>query len=223
MEITTELTESFVTEGYDFQYLVRQPAVKSATQKAIILLHGVGGNEKDIFSLKLHLPKDWVFISPRGPYVLGEGIFAWYEVDSTTGKPIINVEEEKQSRQKLVKFITQVKETYKLDEIYLGGFSQGGIMSYTFGLLHPELVKGLVILSSRILPEITPLVTKNPAHENLRVFVSHGTLDASMPISCAREAREFLQNLGVQLSYHEYVLGHQIHKKIVKDLVEWLK
>jgi len=223
METTTALTESFVAEGYDFQYLLRQPAAKSTIQKAIILLHGVGGNEKDIFSLKLHLPKDWIFISPRGPYVLGEGIFAWYEVDSTSGKPVINVKEEEQSRQRLVKFITQVKETYMLDEIYLGGFSQGGIMSYTIGLLHPELVKGLVILSSRMLPEITPLVTKKPAHENLRAFVAHGTLDASMPVSCAREARELLQNLGVQVSYHEYVLGHQIHKKIVKDLVEWLK
>lgn len=222
METTTELIESFVTEGYDFQYLVRQPAAKSIKQKAIILLHGVGGNEQDIFSLKLHLPKDWVYICPRGPYVLGEGIFAWYEVDSTSGKPVISVEEEEQSRQKLVKFITQVKETYMLDEIYLGGFSQGGIMSYTVGLLHPELVNGLVILSSRMLPEITPLVAKKPAHEKLRVFVAHGTLDASMSVSWAREARELLQNLGVQLSYHEYVLGHQINKKILKDLVEWL-
>ncbi|MEJ5963234.1 alpha/beta hydrolase [Pedobacter immunditicola] len=222
METTTALHESFVTEGYDFQYLLRQPATKSTKQKGIILLHGVGGNEKDIFSLKLHLPKDWVFISPRGPYVLGEGIFAWYEVDFASGKPVINVEEETQSRQKLVKFIAQLKETYMLDEIYLGGFSQGGIMSYTIGLLHPELINGLVILSSRMLPEITPLVTKKPAHGNLRVFVAHGTLDASMSVSCAREAKEFLQNLGVQLSYHEYMLGHQINKKIVKDLVAWL-
>jgi phospholipase/carboxylesterase len=223
METTIEPINSFVNEGYDLQYLLREPATRPTTQKAIILLHGVGSNEQDLFSLKLHLPNDYIFICPRGPYVMGAGIFAWYEVDYSTGKLIKNLEEEENSRRKLINFIAQVKAAYQLDEIYLGGFSQGAIMSYSIGLTHPELVKGLIILSSRILAEIRPSVKKSLELEKLRVFIAHGTLDATMSVSCAREAKEFLENLGIHPSYHEYVMGHQINKGVLKDLIAWLK
>lgn len=93
-------------------YLVREPLIKTAKTPVLILLHGVGSNEQDLFSLTNRLPDDFLVISARAPIVLGENSFAWYQVDFSTGKPVFNIEQEKTSREILTKFIAQVKEKY---------------------------------------------------------------------------------------------------------------
>jgi phospholipase/carboxylesterase len=91
-------TNSTASDSLVLQYLVREPEVKSANNKAIILLHGVGSNESDLFSLANQLPQDFFIISPRGQFTLGAGKYAWYNVDFSTGKPVYNAEQEASSR-----------------------------------------------------------------------------------------------------------------------------
>ena len=90
-------------------YLVREPVVKSAHPPVLILLHGVGSNEQDLFSLADRLPDDFLVISARAPIRLGDDSFAWYQVDFSTGKPVFNFEQEEKSRALLIKFIDQIK------------------------------------------------------------------------------------------------------------------
>jgi phospholipase/carboxylesterase len=162
--------------------LVREPQVKSARNKALILLHGVGSNETDLFGLANQLPQDWFVICPRGQFTLSGGRHAWYSVDFSTGKPVYNAAQEASSRKIITTFIEQVKLAYKLDEVYLGGFSQGAIMSYSIGLTHPKEVKGIVSLSGRLLEEVKPLVSKVQYLQELKAFVAHGIQDNTLPV-----------------------------------------
>src|SRR5215470_12664590 len=107
------------------QYLIRVPDTQPQSGKAILLLHGVGSNEKDLFSLAGSLPADHYIIAPRGPFTLNPGRYAWFQVDFSSGKPVIDPRQECTSRDILQIFIGEITRKYRLKEIYLGGFSQG--------------------------------------------------------------------------------------------------
>jgi phospholipase/carboxylesterase len=205
------------------QYLIQAPKKTTGKHKAVLLLHGVGSNEQDLFGLASRMPDDFYVISARGPITLGTNSYAWYEVDFSSGKPVFNHAQEERSRKMIVDFIQQVKAKYGIGEMYIAGFSQGAIMSYSIGLTNPGLVVGVVGLSGRILNEIRPAVHAGNLLAGLRVMIAHGTSDATLPISYAREAKEYLQNLGVQLSYHEYEMGHQITDQVVQDINSFLR
>jgi phospholipase/carboxylesterase len=212
----------FSSEKMDLKYLIREPLVSSNTKKAIILLHGVGSNEADLFALSAQLPKDYYIISPRGKFTLAEGSYAWYNVDFSTGKPVYNKDQEVQSRESIRAFLKQIKVQYNLDEIFLGGFSQGAIMSFSIGLLHPTEVQGIFCLSGRILQEIRPAVSNFNEIKNLNIFLGHGTQDGTLPITFAIEAQTYLTQLKTKLSYHEYNMGHQVSEEEIRELKEWL-
>jgi phospholipase/carboxylesterase len=204
-------------------YLIKEAKIKTGTNRALILLHGVGSNEQDLFSLAQYLPENFSIISPRGPVTLGPGRFAWYEVDFSTGKPIFNAAQEGESRKAILKFVQEIKQKYQLDEVYLGGFSQGAIMSYSIGLTHPDEVKGIIALSGRLLTEIRPMVKPSAELQNLKVFISHGKQDGTLPVQYAREAKDYLQPLGVKITYQEFDMGHQISNEVIREMVKWLQ
>jgi phospholipase/carboxylesterase len=205
-------------------YLVREPVVKSTNTPVIILLHGVGSNEQDLFSLANRLPENFFVISARAPVQLGTNSFAWYQVDFSTGKPVFNIEQQENSRIILIKFIDQIKEKYAVSgKIYLGGFSQGAIMSYSVGLTRPDLVNGIAIMSGRLLGEIKPLIAPKDKLQALKIFVSHGTNDPVLNIQYARSSVAFLKTLGINPTYKEYPEAHTISNDMLIDLVKWLK
>src|SRR5436190_18070577 len=81
MNTTIDPTSELASDSMVLHYLVREPKIKSGPKKAIILLHGVGSNEKDLFSLADQLPDDFLVICPRGQFTLGPGRYAWFNVD----------------------------------------------------------------------------------------------------------------------------------------------
>jgi phospholipase/carboxylesterase len=205
-------------------YLVREPVVKSAHSPVLILLHGVGSNEQDLFSLADRLPDDFLVISARAPIRLGDDSFAWYQVDFSTGKPVFNFEQEEKSRALLIKFIDQIKAKYAVSgKICLGGFSQGAIMSYSVGLTRPDLVHGIAVMSGRLLEEIKPFVAENDKLRELKIFVSHGTNDPVLNIRYARSGVAYLKSLNIHPTYREYPEAHTISDDMLIDLVKWLK
>ncbi|MCX6350801.1 MAG: esterase [Bacteroidetes bacterium] len=207
------------------KYLVREPKIKTAHPPVLILLHGVGSNEEDLFSFANQLPDKYLIISARAPISLGGNSFAWYQVDFSTGKPVFNFQQEEESRTILIKFISQIKEKYSVNsnEIYLCGFSQGAIMSYSIGLTRPDLVKGIAVMSGRLLEEIKPLMASKDKLQSLKVFISHGTNDNTLPIQYARDANVFLKTVNINPTYKEYQEEHTISNAMLADLINWLK
>jgi len=206
-------------------YLVREPKIKTGKPPLLILMHGVGSNERDLFSLAEHLPENFLIISARGPFTVGSDRYAWYQVDFSTGKPMINPGQEEKSRNTLVNFLDQLKEHYLFNEdhVYLGGFSQGAIMSYSVGLTHPEKVKGIVVLSGRLLEEVKPQAASPERLQHLKIFISHGRNDNVLNIQYARESLVFLKEAGLSPEYHEYNAGHGVSHEMLADLHAWLK
>jgi phospholipase/carboxylesterase len=191
----------------------------------IVLLHGIGSNEDDLFRLKDSFPAGFVIVSARAPYTISPGRYTWFDLAHQAGKPVINAEQAEKSRLVLTTFISQLTERYDLDDknIYLGGFSQGGIMSYSVGLTFPQKLKGIFILSSRLLPEVKPLIKVGPVLEKLRTFIAHGTDDNVLPIHYAREATSYLKDLLPLIEYHEYDMEHRTGQKELADLNAWIE
>jgi phospholipase/carboxylesterase len=205
-------------------HLVSQPKVEASTPPLLLLLHGVGSNEHDLFGLVPYLDKRFLIISVRAPNTLGPGSYAWFEVDFTPQGPAINPAQAEASRLALITFLDEAVNSYNADpkQIYLMGFSQGAIMSASIALTHPQLVAGVVLMSGRILPEIQPLIASNEELSGLPFLVVHGTADMVLPISYGRASRQLLSSLPVELTYHEYRIGHEVSQESLADVTAWL-
>jgi phospholipase/carboxylesterase len=205
-------------------YMMRRPITQNEQTPLILLMHGVGSNEEDLFSLADYLPDSALIVSARAPYVMGQGSFAWFQFDVEGMQRIINIEQAEASRKLIVQFIGQLKERFVFDEkqVYLCGFSQGGIMAYSVGLTHPELVKGIAVMSGRLLDEVKPLIVANDILAGIKIFISHGTRDSVLNIHFARDSYAYLKTLNIAPFYKEYPEVHTINNEMLFDLVKWL-
>src|SRR2546429_44130 len=205
-------------------YLVRQPIIEADTPPLLLLLHGIGSNEHDLYGLAPFLDKRFLIISVRAPHTLGPGSYAWFEADFTPQGPVINPEQAEASRKTLITFLKEAITAYGADpkQVYLMGFSQGAIMSASVALTQPELVAGAVLMSGRILPEIRPLIASNEELSGFPFLVVHGTADMVLPMTHARSSRELLSSLPVDLTYHEYPMGHEVNQESLSDVTTWL-
>lgn len=210
-------------KSLSLNYLVKHPKTENDKTPLIILLHGVGSNETDLFSFANQLPDNYLIISARAPHTIGQASYAWYQVDFSTGKPVYNTQQSESSRKIILKFIEELKTTYQFDhqKIYLVGFSQGAIMSYAVGLSNPCIIKGIGVMSGRLLEDTKPLIKKDHL-KSLSVFISHGTEDPVLGIHYAREANTYLKELNVTPVFKEYKDGHTINQLMLKDLIDWL-
>ncbi|WP_051929440.1 alpha/beta hydrolase [Flavobacterium sp. 83] len=213
------------TEKTTLHYLVRQPKIKITNPPLLLLLHGVGGNEQNLFSFANDLPDNFLVVSARGPLTLGPASFAWFQVNFTSGHPQINEQQAEAARVTILDFIESLKNELDFDDkqVYLMGFSQGGIMSYSVALTAPEKIKGIAVMSSRLLPEVKPLIADEKRLEKLKVFVSHGRQDAVLHFPFATDAVSYLQTKGIKPEFHQYDEGHTINKQMFDDVNLWLK
>ncbi|QSW88818.1 alpha/beta fold hydrolase [Flavobacterium endoglycinae] len=205
-------------------YKVRQPKIKSEKPPLVILLHGVGSNEQNMFSFADALPDQYLVVSARGPLTFGPISFAWFQVDFSTGKPIINEKQAEAARIAILEFIDDLKTEQSFDEnkVYLAGFSQGGIMSYSAALTQPDKIKGIAVMSGRLLPEIKPIIASEDQLKPLRIFISHGNQDHVLQFQYALDAQEYLKSKNLEPEFHQYNEDHTINHEMLKDLVKWL-
>ena len=205
-------------------HLVRQPKIETGAPPLLLLLHGIGSNEYDLYGLAPFLDERFLIISVRAPNILGPGSYAWFEADFTPQGPVINPEQAEASRKTLIEFLQEAVTAYGADpkQVYLMGFSQGAIMSASVALTKPGLVAGVVLMSGRILPEIQPLIASREDLEGLPFLVVHGTVDMVLPITYGRASRELLSSLPVNLTYHEYPMGHEVNQESLSDVAAWL-
>jgi phospholipase/carboxylesterase len=211
-------------ERLSLVHLVRQPQVKGASTPLLLLLHGVGSNEYDLFGLAPYLDKRFLIISVRAPYTMGKDSFAWFEVNFTPQGPVIQPEQAEASRNRMIIFLNEAVAAYGADpqQVYLMGFSQGAIMSASVTLTRPDLVAGVVLMSGRILPQIEPLLAAPEKLKGLPMLVVHGTTDVVLPINNGRDSQKTLLELPVDLLYREYPMGHEVSRESLADVTSWL-
>lgn len=187
---------------------------------ALILLHGRGSNEEDLFGLVPDLDPRFLFVAARAPFYFPYGGFTWYDLQEI-GIP--DATQFGESYERLTQFLDDIQQHYPIDprQTFLLGFSMGTVMSYSLALTKPERIKG-VIAHSGYVPENTSLQFQWEELRNTSFFVAHGTNDPVIPIQFGRRAKELLSRTEAPLDYREYPIQHQISEASLHDLTSWL-
>lgn len=206
------------------QYIVREPKTSNANPPLLILLHGYGSNEQDLFSFAEELPNDLLIISARAPHDMGYGGYAWYAInfDSVNGK-FSDLKQASESVDKIASFIDEIKEKYNTnpDKTFLLGFSQGAILSYALSFKYPNKVKHVVALSGYINEELLPAEIDNSIATDY--YISHGTVDQVLPIDWARKAPIILKDFKLDNEYSEYPVGHGVAPQNFYSFKSWIE
>ncbi|MBT33293.1 MAG: esterase [Thalassobius sp.] len=206
------------------KYLVRESALKTEKAPVLILLHGVGSNEKDLFSFADFIDEKYLVVSAQGPYNLGVNRYGWYEVNFSNGKPQINADQAEKSRLALINFIDEIVEKYNADsqKVYLMGFSQGAIMSYSVALSQPEKVAGFAAFSGRVLDTTKQNASKSDQLSKLKVYLAHSRNDQVLSFQYAEEAHKMLESLNIETTYRVFDDGHSISRENLYAFLGWL-
>lgn len=206
-------------------YVKREPKIKIAKPPVLILMHGLGSNEKDLFGLAAQVPDSFLVISLRAPFTYTQDGYAWYSVEFKGNQIIGNIPEMQKSKAKIVKFIDDLISKKQIDskKVYLGGFSQGAIMSYEIALCKPEKIKGIIVLGGRLPDGLENRMAKMEQLKNLKIFIAHGKEDKRIDFKKAEEANEFLKKLGLTSTFNKYPIGHSISDQMWLDAMNWLK
>ncbi len=208
------------------EYLVRKPKIDSSKPPLLILLHGYGSNEQDLFSFAEELPDELLIISARAPLTLGFGSYAWYTIhfDTTDGK-FSDIPEAIKARDTIANFIDEVLTNFEVDinNVFLLGFSQGTILSYAVALNYPNKIQHVIALSGYINPELNPENLEKENYKNLDFYISHGTVDQVLPVDWGRKASPFLDELDIKNNYQEYPVGHGVAPQNFHSFNIWIK
>lgn len=207
------------------RHLVREPADAGATPPPLLLLlHGVGSNEEDLFGLAPYLDGRFLVVSARAPVALDYGGYGWFRIDFTPRGMAADIEQAKRSLGMLPGFIDGLVDTYEADprRVYLAGFSQGAMMSLALLLTRPEKVAGVVAMSGRLPRQVLEREPDREALAGKPVLVTHGLYDPMLPVESGREARDYLKALPVELTYREYPMAHEVSAESLRDVTGWL-
>lgn len=215
-----------VIEGKALQYILIRPDdfTPDGSWPLVIMAHGFGANMYDLANLAPAIDETgYVYAFPNAPYPLegtGGSGFSWLlgrpgVSDPPTTSPSLE--------EMLEAFTTEVTETTGTQpgNIVLSGFSQGGGLSLSHGLLRPDVFRGLAVLSG-FFRDAELLRPRLPAERTQAIFVAHGRQDPIVAIDSGRATRDFLEAEGYAPAYHEYDMPHTIAPEVLGDLVPWL-
>ena len=198
------------------------PRTHADAYPTLVLLHGRGDSAAGILPLAYEFERDdLLVISVQAPLEFGgvmAGGYEWYRMreperaDEATRRASLDA---------LAEFLETVKAAYPVDpeRVVLLGFSQGSVMSLGAQALRPDSVAGVIALSGYFPIEVEPdagNLVGRPA------FVAHGVYDDLIPVEAGRRTRDLLERHGVDLTYKEYPMAHQVSAEEMGEVRAWL-
>ena len=210
---------------FSLEHITRKSSLED-NAPLLIMLHGYGSDENDLFSFASELPEELFIISAKAPHSMFPYGNAWYAInfDAEKGKWSDN-EQAIESRDRIAKFIDEIIENYPVnkDNITLLGFSQGTILSYSVALTYPRKVKNIVALSGYINTDIIPESINKENLSHLSFYCSHGSVDQVIPVEWARKSPEILESLEINYKYTEFPVGHGVAPQNFYEFRSWLE
>lgn len=206
------------------KYKIR-PSLNENNAPLLILLHGYGDNADNFSRVGEYFDPRLTVASIYAPQDFGNNRFGWYTIDFSTPELKGNFAEAVTARQQIIATIEAILTETKGDaeRVYLLGFSQGTIMSLNIALAMPEKVKGAILFSGKLMPDLVAEIVEKSRLKNLQLFLTHGTKDEVLKIKEGRIIHEQLKELAIpDLTYSEFAGPHTIPPQQLQLAMQWL-
>ncbi len=191
---------------------------EGAGDQTLVLLHGRGADENDLFDLFDVLDPERRFrgITLGGPLHLPPGGRHWYVV------PRVGFPDPVTFGDTFEVLTRTLDAEVDWSRTVVGGFSQGTVMSYALGLGAGRPVPAGILALSGFIPTVEGWTPDLASRPELPVMIAHGTQDPIIGIDFARQARELLEAGGLPLTYVETPMPHTIDPRVIPRVREWL-
>jgi predicted esterase len=190
--------------------------VPGSSSRTLLLLHGTGGNERDLIPLGRELDPNAALLSPRGK-VLENGMPRFFR---RLAEGVFDLEDLKYRANELADFVAAAAQHFGLatDQLVAVGYSNGANIAAGMLLLRPEILHAAILFRAMV-----PLVPeKVPNLSSARVWIGAGNQDPIIPASEARCLLELLRRAGADVAIRFLEGGHELTRDDLKAAHEWL-
>src|SRR5436309_4853677 len=191
--------------------------VPGASNRTLLLLHGTGGNERDLIPLGRELDPRAALLSPRGK-VLENGMPRFFR---RLAEGVFDLEDLRNRTNELADFVAAAAQHYGFprDNVVAVGYSNGANIAAGVLLLRPEILRGAVLFRAMV-----PLVPDNlPDLSSVRVWIGAGNQDPIIPTSETQRLVELLRSAGADVAIRFFNAGHGLTNSEVETSGRWLK
>ena len=194
----------------------------------IFLMHGYGDNERYFNKFIRNFDEDALIVSMRAPFKFSLISLRflhniWFHVDIDWNG---NLKEKKsqilRSEKLIIDTITHIQDEYNIDttKIFIGGFSQGGMMALHILSKYPEKFKGFIAHSTRLLKDFE-FQDNLSRYKNLNLLIIHGKRDLVLRIRNAYETKKIFEGMNSNIEFHELKIGHRITIDSINIIENW--
>src|SRR6266496_1615650 len=178
--------------------------VPGTSNRTLLLLHGTGGNERDLIPLARELDSRAALLSPRGK-VLENGMPRFFR---RVAEGVFDLDDLKKRTNELADFVAAAAQRYGFaaDKVVAVGYSNGANIAASMLLLRPEILSAAVLFRAMV-----PLIPdKQPKLSSMRVWIGAGTDDPIIPTSETKRLAELLRNAGADVTIRHFAAGHEL-------------
>ena len=191
--------------------------VPGNSERTLLLLHGTGGNERDLIPLGRELDPNASLLSPRGK-VLENGMPRFFR---RLAEGVFDLEDLKNRTNELADFVAASAQHYGFaaDEVVAVGYSNGANIAASMLLLRPKTLFAAVLFRAMV-----PLIPNTPPNlSSVRVWIGAGTDDPIIPTSETQRLVELLRGMGADVTIRFFNAGHGLTNSELETAGRWLK
>jgi phospholipase/carboxylesterase len=200
---------------------VREP--QADPEGLLVLLHGRGADENDLFPLfdLLDPRRRLLGVTPRGPLSLPPGGAHWYALG---GIPTPDPGTFWSTFELVAAWLEDLRSSTGIEpaRTVIGGFSQGCVISYALTFARGRPSYAALVAFSGFLPEVDGLDLVLEGRTGFRVAMGHGVFDPVIPVDWSRRARAALEAAGAEVFYRESPMSHAVDPGFVREVGSWL-
>src|SRR5436309_8651190 len=190
--------------------------VPGKSDRTLLLLHGTGGNERDLVPLGRELDPRAALLSPRGK-VLENGMPRFFR---RLAEGVFDLEDLKNRTSELADFVAAAAQYYGFgaDKVVAAGYSNGANIAASMLLLRPEILSAAILFRAMV-----PLIPeRQPNLSRVRVWIGAGTDDPIIPTSETKRLAELLRKAGADVTIRHFPAGHELTPDDVEATRAWL-
>jgi len=190
--------------------------ISGSPNRTLLLLHGTGGNERDLIPLGRELDPTAALLSPRGK-VLENGMPRFFR---RLAEGVFDLEDLKNRTNELADFVAAAAQHYGFapEKVVAAGYSNGANIAASMLLLRPEVLSAAILFRAMV-----PLVPdEQPNLSSMRVWIGAGTNDPIIPTSETKRLAELLRKAGADVTIRHFQAGHELTMADVEAARDWL-